>query len=123
MNDDYDQRAQELESQLPVLQDKFQKLRSTQTEDQLSLQGDLATKTLVAIAALKKLAQLIDGEFKPSNTPEIKAVLEDMDSSWEQTEKASEACLDNVNTYSANVGIRRMSLKYCFNHELTFIFS
>jgi vacuolar-type H+-ATPase subunit I/STV1 len=104
MSDDYDQRAQELESRLPDLQSKFQELRSTQTDDQLSLQGDLAAKTLTAIATLKKFAQLLDGEFKPSNPPpELQTTLKELDSTWEQTETTSEACLDNINTYSANI--------------------
>ncbi|RGP78402.1 ca2+ regulator and membrane fusion fig1 domain [Fusarium longipes] len=105
MSDEYDKTAQELGGKLPLFRNILQEFRSAQMDDQLRLQQDLASKTLEAIGTLKKLAQLLNGNFKPSRPPQLglDTTLRELESTWKQAETTSEACLDNINHYSDDI--------------------
>ena len=104
MINDYEQRVEDMASRLPILQAKFEDLRSASVQNQIALRSDLASKVSSAVDTLTKLAQLICGQpdrFSPH--PEIKITIEELNSSCKETNKAAKKLLDNINNNYINV--------------------
>ncbi|KAF5229157.1 hypothetical protein FANTH_14295 [Fusarium anthophilum] len=120
MNNDYEQRVEDMALRLPTLQAKFQVLQSASAQDQLDLRSDLASKVSLAVDALTKLAQLICGQFdRFSPPPEIKITIQELNSSWEETSKAAENLLNNINNnYLDIVDFNNVSLGRWYNRAV-----
>ncbi|KAF5714303.1 Zn(II)2Cys6 transcription factor [Fusarium globosum] len=120
MINDYEQRVEDMASRLPILQAKFEDLRSASVQNQIDLRSDLASKVSSAVDTLTKLAQLICGQperFSPH--PEIKVTMKELNSSWKETNKAAKNLLDNININYINIAdFNNVSLGRWYNQAV-----
>ncbi|KLP09024.1 uncharacterized protein LW94_605 [Fusarium fujikuroi] len=120
MINDYEQRVEDMASRLPILQAKFEDLRSASVQNQIALRSDLASKVSSAVDTLTKLAQLICGQperFSPH--PDIKITMKELNSSWKETNKAAKNLLDNINNNYINIAdFNNVSLGRWYNQAV-----